>query len=173
MTRGLWRARQRFAHTYFGRRPGCWSHGDLVSRTGDEWFVHGRLDDVIKVAGKRLGPAEVEDAVVGDPAVAEAAAVGIPHPVKGEALWCFAVPAAGQPFGAPEAERIRVRVADALGTAFRPSRVVPVPELPRTRNGKVMRRLIRSLVTGEAPGDVSTLVNPAGLDAIRAALQDQ
>ncbi|MFF4051657.1 AMP-binding protein [Streptomyces chartreusis] len=173
MTRGLWRARERFADTYFGRRPGRWSHGDLVSRTGDEWFVHGRLDDIIKVAGKRLGPAEVEDAVVGDPAVAEAAAVGIPHPVKGEALWCFAVPAAGRPLGAPEAERIRGRVAHALGPAFRPSRVVAVPELPRTRNGKVMRRLIRSLVTGEALGDLSTLVNPAGLDAIRTALQEQ
>ncbi|MCX4706076.1 AMP-binding protein [Streptomyces sp. NBC_01373] len=173
MTRGLWRARERFAHTYFGRRPGRWSHGDLVSRTGEEWFVHGRLDDVIKLAGKRLGPAEVEDAVVGDPAVAEAAAVGIPHPVKGEALWCFAVPAAGRTLGAPEAERIRARVADALGAAFRPGRVVAVPELPRTRNGKVMRRLIRSLVTGEAPGDLSTLVNPACLDAIRTALQDQ
>jgi acetyl-CoA synthetase len=173
MTQGLWRARDRFAHTYFGRRPGRWSHGDLVSRTGDEWFVHGRLDDVIKVAGKRLGPVEVEDAVLGDPAVAEVAAVGIPHPVKGEALWCFAVPAAGRPLGAPEAERIRARVADALGPAFRPSRVVGVPELPRTRNGKVMRRLLRSLVIGEAPGDLSTLVNPAGLDAIRTALQDQ
>ncbi|MFE9446595.1 AMP-binding protein [Streptomyces sp. NPDC006602] len=173
MTQGLWRARERFAHTYFGRRPGRWSHGDLVSRTGQEWYVHGRLDDVIKVAGKRLGPAEAEDAVVGDPAVAEAAAVGIPHPVKGEALWCFVVPVAGRAFGAPEAERIRARVADALGAAFRPGRVVAVPELPRTRNGKVMRRLIRSLVTGETPGDLSTLVNPAGLDAIRTALQDQ
>ncbi|MFE5917293.1 AMP-binding protein [Streptomyces sp. NPDC056468] len=173
MTRGLWRARERFAQTYFGPRPGRWSHGDLVSRTGDEWFVHGRLDDVIKLAGKRLGPTEVEDAVVGDPAVAEAAAVGIPHPVKGEALWCFAVPADGRSLGETEAERIRGRVAGALGAAFRPARVVAVPELPRTRNGKVMRRLVRGLVTGEAPGDLSTLVNPACLDAIRAALHEQ
>ncbi|WP_369274828.1 AMP-binding protein [Streptomyces sp. R11] len=173
MTRGLWRARERFAQTYFGPRPGRWSHGDLVSRTGDEWFVHGRLDDVIKLAGKRLGPTEVEDAVVGDPAVAEAAAVGIPHPVKGEALWCFAVPADGRSLGETEAERIRGRVAGALGAAFRPARVVAVPELPRTRNGKVMRRLVRGLVTGEAPGDLSTLVNPGCLDAIRAALHEQ
>ncbi|MFI6011161.1 AMP-binding protein [Streptomyces sp. NPDC051243] len=173
MTQGLWRARERFAQTYFGRRPGRWSHGDLVSRTGDEWFVHGRLDDVIKVAGKRLGPTEVEDALVGDPAVAEAAAVGIPHPVKGEALWCFAVPPDGRSLDGTEAERIRTRVAGALGAAFRPDRVIAVPELPRTRNGKVMRRLVRALVTGEAPGDLSTLVNPACLDAIRTALQDQ
>ncbi|MER5943822.1 AMP-binding protein [Streptomyces sp. NPDC001928] len=173
MTRGLWRARERFAQTYFVRRPGRWSHGDLVSRTGDEWFVHGRLDDVIKLAGKRLGPTEVEDAVVGDPAVAEAAAVGIPHPVKGEALWCFAVPADGRSLGETQAERIRERVAGSLGAAFRPARVVAVPELPRTRNGKVMRRLLRGLVTGEAPGDLSTLVNPACLDSIRAALHEQ
>jgi acetyl-CoA synthetase len=173
MTRGLWRARERFVHTYFGSRPGRWSHGDLVSRTGEEWFVHGRLDDVIKVAGKRLGPAEVEDAVVGDPDVAETAAVGIPHPVKGQALWCFVVPEAGRTLGPPELERIRGRVADALGPAFRPGRVIAVPELPRTRNGKVMRRLVRSLVTGETPGDLSTLVNPACLDAIRTALHGQ
>ncbi|MGW7264946.1 AMP-binding protein [Streptomyces sp. NPDC054842] len=173
MTRGLWQAEARFARTYFTRRPGRWSHGDLVSRSGEEWFVHGRLDDVVKVAGKRLGPAEVEDAAAGDPAVAEVAAVGIPHPVKGETVWCFTVPVAGRPFGAPEAERIRARVADALGGAFRPGRVVAVPALPRTRNGKVMRRLLRGLVTGEAPGDVTALADPAGLDAIRTALQDQ
>ncbi|WP_409468112.1 AMP-binding protein [Streptomyces sp. HC307] len=170
MTRGLWQARERFADAYFGRRPGRWSHGDLVSRSGDEWFVHGRLDDVMKVAGKRLGPAEVEDAVLGDPAVAEAAAVGIPHPVSGEALWCFTVPAPGRTLDAADAERIRERVAAALGPAFRPGRVVAVPELPRTRNGKVMRRLVRALVTGEEPGDLSTLVNPASLDAIRTAV---
>ncbi|MFE6359077.1 AMP-binding protein [Streptomyces sp. NPDC057806] len=173
MTLGLWRARERFARAYFTRRPGRWSHGDLVSRAGGEWFVHGRLDDVIKVAGKRLGPTEVEDAVLGDPAVGEAAAVGIPDPVKGEALWCFAVPVADGPLGAPERERIRARVADALGAAFRPGRVVAVPELPRTRNGKVMRRLIRDVVTGEAPGDLSTLVNPESLDALRTAVRQQ
>jgi acetyl-CoA synthetase len=173
MTRGLWRAPERFTATYLSRRPGRWSHGDLVTRSGDEWFVHGRLDDVIKVAGKRLGPAEVEEAVLGDPAVAEAAAVGIPHPVKGEALWCFAVPAPGRSLGPPETERIRGRVADALGHAFRPSRVVAVPALPRTRNGKVVRRVLRALVTGGTPGDLSTLADPAGLDTIRTALKDQ
>ncbi|MBC2903719.1 AMP-binding protein [Streptomyces cupreus] len=171
MTLGLWRSRARFAQAYFGRRPDRWSHGDLVSRIGEEWFVHGRLDDVIKVAGKRLGPTEVEEAVLGDPAVGEAAAVGIPHPVKGEALWCFAVPAADGPLGVPERERIRARVADALGSAFRPSRVIAVPQLPRTRNGKVMRRLIRDVVTGGEPGDLSTLVNPESLDALRTAVQ--
>ncbi len=123
------------------------------------------------MAGKRLGPTEVEEAVLGDPAVGEAAAVGVPHPVKGEALWCFAVPAAGRPLAAPERERIRGRVADALGPAFRPSRVIAVPQLPRTRNGKVMRRLIRDVVAGEEPGDLSTLVNPESLDALRTAVQ--
>ncbi|WP_371650094.1 MULTISPECIES: AMP-binding protein [unclassified Streptomyces] len=171
MTRGLWRAPERFAHTYFSRRPGRWSHGDLASRSDGEWFVHGRLDDVMKVAGKRLGPAEVEEAALGDPAVAEAAAVGIPHPVKGEALWCFVVPAHGT-LSAPDADRIRARVADALGPAFRPSRVVALPELPRTRTGKVMRRLIRDCVTQDVPGDLSTLANPHSLEALRAAVHE-
>ncbi|WP_369381916.1 AMP-binding protein [Streptomyces sp. cg36] len=170
MTRGLWRSPERFAHTYFGRRPGRWSHGDLASRTGGEWFVHGRLDDVMKVAGKRLGPAEVEDAALADPAVAEAAAVGVPHPVKGEALWCFVVPARG-PLAPADAERVRARVADALGPAFRPSRVLALPELPRTRTGKVMRRLIRDCVTGDPPGDLSALANPDCLEALRTAVR--
>ncbi|MFK4226003.1 AMP-binding protein [Streptomyces sp. NPDC019890] len=169
MTRGLWRAPERFARTYFSRRPGSWSHGDLASRVGDEWFLHGRLDDIIKVAGKRLGPAEVEEAVLGDPAVAEAAAVGVPHRIKGEVVWCFVVPAHGA-LDAADAERIRERVADALGHAFRPGRVVALPELPRTRTGKVMRRLIRDCVTGLPPGDLSTLVNPGSLEALRAAV---
>ncbi|MFD5572522.1 AMP-binding protein [Streptomyces cadmiisoli] len=169
MTRGLWRARERFADAYFSRRPGRWSHGDLVSRVGQERFVHGRLDDVIKVAGKRLGPAEAEDAALTDPALAEAAAVGVPDPVKGESLWLFAVPVPGRTLDTADLERIRRRVADALGAAFRPGRVVPVPGLPKTRNGKVMRRLVRALATGADPGDLSALVDPASLDAIRAA----
>ncbi|MEV6652582.1 AMP-binding protein [Streptomyces sp. NPDC051219] len=170
MTRGLWRAPERFADAYFSRRPGRWSHGDLASRVGEEWFLHGRLDDVIKVAGKRLGPAEVEDAVLGDPAVAEAAAVGVPHRIKGEALWCFVVPAGGV-LTAPDADRIGGRVAAALGHAFRPGRVLAVPELPRTRTGKVMRRLIRDCVTGDPAGDLSTLTNPRSLEGLRAAIR--
>ncbi|MFD9219151.1 AMP-binding protein [Streptomyces sp. NPDC060064] len=171
MTRGLWRAPERFAHTYFSRRPGLWSHGDLASCVGEEWFLHGRLDDVIKVAGKRLGPAEVEEAVLGDPAVAEAAAVGVPHRIKGEVLWCFVVPSRGR-LAASDADRIRERVADALGHAFRPGRVIALPALPRTRSGKVMRRLIRDCVTGDPPGDLSTLVNPRSLEALRSVVPD-
>ncbi|MDH2388049.1 AMP-binding protein [Streptomyces sp. HNM0663] len=172
MTRGLWRAPGRFAHTYFRRRPGLWSHGDLASGVGDEWFVHGRMDDVIKVAGKRLGPAEVEQAVLGHPRVVEAAAVGVPHPVKGESLWCFVVTREG-PLAEAESARIRERVAAALGPAFRPSRVVAVPGLPRTRNGKVMRRLISDLISGDPPGDLSALVDARVMDAILAAVRSQ
>ncbi|MFE6282195.1 AMP-binding protein [Streptomyces sp. NPDC057877] len=170
MTRGLWGARDRFTETYFARRPGRWSHGDLVSRGGGEWFVHGRLDDVIKIAGKRLGPAEAEDAVRADPAVADAAAVGVPHPVKGEALWCFAVPAPGHTLAPADTDRLTTRVTDALGPAFRPARVIAVPELPRTRNGKVIRRVLRAAATGTPVGDLSTLANASSLEAIRSAV---
>ena len=170
MTRGIWGDPERYLDTYWRRFPGVWVHGDWASVDEDGfWFLHGRSDDTISLAGKRLGPAEVESVLAGHPAVAEAAAVGVPHPVKGEAVWCFAVVR-------PAAEREGLEssladlVAEHLGKAFRPSRVVLVDELPRTRSAKIVRRAIRAAVSGEDPGDLSSLENPAALDAIRRAV---
>ena len=95
MTRGLWKAPERYLETYWSRWPDVWVHGDWASIEDGRWYLHGRSDDTIKVAGKRLGPAEVESALVSHPAVVEAAAVGVPDEVKGEALWALVVPAAG------------------------------------------------------------------------------
>jgi acetyl-CoA synthetase len=170
MTRGLWRDPERYLDTYWSRYPGVWWHGDFASIAPDgQWFLHGRSDDTIKLAGKRLGPAEVETVVVGHPAVVEAAAVGVPDPVKGEALWVFVVPAAG--VDADDALRAELTelVTQHLGSSFRPSAIRFTTALPKTRSAKVLRRAIRSVVTGSAPGDLSGLEDPGTLDAVAHA----
>ena len=171
MTRGVWGDPERYLETYWSRWPDVWVHGDWASVDEDGfWFLHGRSDDTMNVAGKRLGPAEVESVLTLDARVAESAAVGIPDAVKGEAIWCFVVPRPDVDADEGFAEELRARVADHLGKAFRPSRVVFVPELPRTRSAKIVRRAIRATVAGEDPGDLSSLENPAALEAIRGAL---
>jgi acetyl-CoA synthetase len=169
MTRGLRGDPERYLDAYWRRFPGVWCHGDWASVDEDgQWFLHGRSDDTMNVAGKRLGPAEVESVLTLHPAVAEAAVVGVPDEVKGEAIWCFVVLKAEAEPDLPE--RLRALVAGHLGRAFRPSRVLVVPELPRTRSAKILRRAIRATVTGEDAGDLSSLENPGSLDAIRGAL---
>jgi acetyl-CoA synthetase len=168
MTRGVWGDPERYLDTYWRRFPGVWVHGDWASVDEDGfWFLHGRSDDTISLAGKRLGPAEVESVLAGHAAVAEAAAVGIPHEVKGEAVWCFVVPAPGVERSPALADELAALVAAHLGKAFRPSRVAFVDELPRTRSAKILRRAIRAVVAGEDPGDLSSLENPGALEAIR------
>jgi acetyl-CoA synthetase len=170
MTLGFWRDPARYEETYWSRWKGVWAHGDWATIDEDGyWFVQGRSDDTLKIAGKRVGPAEVESAIVGHPAVAEAAAIGVPHAVKGEAIVCFAVLRPGaSPSEALRAE-LTARVAQALGKALSPERILFVRELPRTRSGKVMRRVIRAAHLGESPGDLSSLENPAAVEAIAQA----
>jgi acetyl-CoA synthetase len=171
MTRGIWGDDERYLDTYWRRFPGVWVHGDWASIDEDGfWFLHGRSDDTLSVAGKRLGPAEVESALASHPAVAESAAIGVPHPVKGEAIWCVVVLRPGATPGDDLARELRGVVAEHLGKSFAPSRVVFVHELPRTRSAKIVRRAIRATAVGEDPGDLSSLENPDSLDAIRVVL---
>lgn len=170
MTRGLWRDPDRYIETYWSRYPDVWWHGDFASIGDDgQWYLHGRSDDTIKIAGKRLGPSEVETALVADRRVVEAAAVGVPDDLKGEALWCYVVLA---PETSPD-ERLRedlsARVVDALGASFRPRELRFTSALPKTRSAKVLRRAIRALATGDDPGDLSGLEDPGALDAISTA----
>jgi acetyl-CoA synthetase len=168
MTRGIYGDPERYLETYWRRFPGVWTHGDWASIDEDGfWFLHGRSDDTLSIAGKRLGPAEVESVLAGHPAVAESAAVGIPHEVKGETIWCFVVPRPEADSTGELATELADLVAEHLGKAFRPSRVVFVPELPKTRSAKIVRRAIRAAVAGEDPGDLSSLENPSALEAIR------
>lgn len=171
MTRGFWNDEARYLQTYWSRWPGVWVHGDWASIDADgAWFLHGRSDDTIKVAGKRIGPAEVETVLSAHPAVAEAAAVGVPHEIKGEAVWCFAVLRPGfEPTDALRLE-LRQRVAHALGKAFTPEHVKFLKDLPRTRNGKILRRAIRARALGQEPGDLSSLENPQALEEVERAV---
>jgi acetyl-CoA synthetase len=170
MTAGFWRDPARYEETYWSRWPHTWVHGDWAYVDDDGfWFIHGRSDDTIKIAGKRLGPAEVESVLVGHPAIAEAGVIGVPHAIKGEAVVCFVVLRPGQ---APsEALRVELsdRVATALGKALRPEKVLFARDLPKTRSAKIMRRVIRATHLGSAAGDVSALENPDAITAIAAA----
>jgi acetyl-CoA synthetase len=168
MTRGFWGDPERFLETYWRRFPGIWTHGDWASVDEDGyWYLHGRSDDTLNIAGKRIGPAEIESAAVSHPAVAEAAAVGVPHEVKGEVAWVFCVLAPG---GSATEEEIRELVAADLGKAFAPERVLFVPALPKTRSAKIVRRAVRATALGRDPGDLSSVENPDALDAIAGAL---
>lgn len=170
MTRGLWRDPKRYLEAYWRRWPGVWVQGDWASRDADGfWYLHGRSDDTLNVAGKRLGPAEVEGILASHPAVAEAAAVGLRHPVKGEALWCFVVLRPGQDASEGVRSELFALVTENLGKAFRPQAVIFVPDLPRTRSAKLVRRAIRAAATGTDVGDLVGVENPASIEAIQAA----
>jgi acetyl-CoA synthetase len=169
MTRGFWNDPDRYLETYWSRFPDVWVHGDWARIDADGyWYIQGRSDDTLKVAGKRVGPAEVESAAVAHPAVVEAAAVGIPHAVKGEAIAVFCVLGPGVSDTADLRAAIGAEVARELGKALRPEVVLAVPALPKTRSGKVMRRVIRAAFLGLDPGDLSALDDPASVTAIGA-----
>ncbi len=170
MTRGMWKEPERYLETYWSRWPGVWWHGDWASiDAAGQWFLHGRSDDTIKLAGKRLGPAEVESVLVGHPRVVEAAAIGMPDELKGEALVAYVVLAPETDPTEALRDELRSRVADALGKSFRPSAIRFTSALPKTRSNKIMRRTIRAVAGGEDPGDVSGLDDVSALDAIAAA----
>ncbi|MDX2176458.1 MAG: AMP-binding protein [Candidatus Sumerlaeia bacterium] len=166
MTKGFLGDEARYLETYFSKFPGVWNHGDWAEVDADgQWYVRGRADDTIKVAGKRVGPAEVEGVLMSHPAVAEAAVVGVPDDLKGQALVCFVVLKPGA--SAPEAE-LAAHVAAQQGKPLAPKRVHAVAALPKTRSGKIVRGSIRRAYIGEGAGDATSVENPAALDAIAA-----
>lgn len=170
MTAGFWKDSERYLETYWSRWPDVWVHGDWAYVDQDGfWFIHGRSDDTLKLAGKRVGPAEIESVLVGHPAVHEAAAIGVPHDVKGESVVCFAVLRPGLTGDDTLRSELIDRVVQAMGRAIRPDRVLFVRELPKTRSAKIMRRVIRATYLGHEPGDLSSLENPGGVQAITAA----
>jgi acetyl-CoA synthetase len=183
MTRGLHHDPERYLETYWSRWPDVWVHGDWASiettpdartdgpggRLREEWFLHGRSDDTIKLAGKRLGPAEVETVLVSHPAVLEAAAVGLPDEVKGEQLWGYVVLAPGEEATDALRSELVDLVVQHLGKSFRPAGVRIATALPRTRSAKILRRAIRATALGIDPGDLSSLEDTAAIDAIKDA----
>jgi acetyl-CoA synthetase len=172
MTRGFWRDPERYEQTYWSRFPNVWVHGDWAAIDEDGlWYILGRSDDTIKIAGKRLGPAEVESVLVEHPSVIESAAIGVPDASKGQALVCFCVLRPGHSASEALGDELKALVATRLGKPLRPAAVEFVRELPKTRNAKVMRRVIRSAYLGEDPGDLSSLDNPHAVDEIRNVRQ--
>ena len=171
MTRGLWKDPERYIETYWSRWPDVWDHGDWAYVDGDgQWFLRGRADDTLNVGGKRIGPAEIEGALIETGRVREAAVIGAPHAVKGEAIACFVVPAAGvEPSDATRDELSRA-VVQRVGKLGRPEKILFVADLPKTRSAKIVRRLVRKKYLGETElGDLSSIENPEALDAIEAA----
>ena len=170
MTRGFWKDPQRYLDTYWSRFPDVWVHGDFAAVDEDgQWYILGRSDDMIKVAGKRLGPAEVESVVVAHPLVIEAAAIAVPDEIKGNAVVVFCVPTC-EPARYPVLrQELTEMLAKALGKPLAPKESLFVSDLPKTRNAKVMRRMIRSAYLNQDPGDISSLVNPEAVEEIRHA----
>ena len=172
MTRGFWGddGDERYLASYWRQTPGLWVHGDFAAVDADgQWFLLGRSDDTIKVAGKRLGPAEVEAALNAAPEVLESAAIGVPDDVKGQAVVAFAVLAAGAEATDDLRRSLVARVTDALGKALAPRAVLFADALPKTRNGKVMRRVIRAAHLGREPGNVTALEDESAVAAILRA----
>lgn len=171
MTQGFWHDDERYLATYWSRFPNVWVHGDWASVDAEGyWYIHGRSDDTINVAGKRVGPAEYESAIVAHAGVREIAAVAVPDELKGESVVCLVVLRPS----AKESEALRAelkgRVVEDLGKALAPKAVKFVDDLPHTRNGKMMRRVARArYLKMENLGDLSALENPASLDAIDRA----
>jgi acetyl-CoA synthetase len=163
MTRGIWHSPERYLETYWSRFPGMWYHGDWASIDEDGfWFLHGRADESMNVAGRKVGPAEVEEAIIQHPGVAEAAVIGAPDEIKGEAIVGFAV---AKPGAALDPAAICATVAHVMGQAFKPREIRIVAELPKTQSGKIVRRLLRQNYLGEPLGDLSTVANPWSLGA--------
>jgi acetyl-CoA synthetase len=170
MTHGFWNDPERYEDTYWSALPGLWVHGDWASIDSDGyWFVHGRSDDTIKVAGKRLGPTEFESALVSHPLVAEAVAVGVPDPIKGEAVVCFVTlhdKRSGLEGWSVWETELSDHVARLLGKPLRPARIHALTQIPKTRNGKILRRVVRNAYIGRPMGDLSSMENPRSIDEV-------
>lgn len=174
-TRGLWKDEDgsRYLDAYWNKIPGVWVQGDFAYRDEDGlWFVTGRSDDVFNVAGKRVGPSEVESLLMDSGRAANAAVVGVPDEIKGEAVVCVVVPADGETPGEALTAALSDAVVAGLGKPFRPREILYVSDLPKTRNMKVMRRLVRSVYAGDPPGDTASLVNPEVVEELQRVVAE-
>jgi acetyl-CoA synthetase len=175
MLRGIWGDPDRYRDTYWSRFAGCYFAGDgaKLDDDGDLWLL-GRVDDVMNVSGHRISTTEVEHALVGHPAVAEAAVVGALDATTGQAIVAFVTPrgdvAADRTAGDAFVQELRAHVAAQIGPIAKPRQILITPELPKTRSGKIMRRLLRDIAENRDLGDVTTLLDPTVTDAIRGRM---
>ena len=170
LSRGLWQDRERYLDSYWRDIPGVWRQGDWAVRDDEGfWYVLGRSDDTLKISGKRTGPAEIEAILTNTNKVREAAAIGIPDPIKGESVGCVVVLHDGIAADSTVRKELSDAVVSGLGHPYRPSFVLVVNDLPKTRNMKIMRRLVRAACLGKALGDTSSLLNPEAVGAVQEA----
>jgi acetyl-CoA synthetase len=176
LTKSLWKADARYIESYWSTLPGLWVHGDFAMRGYDGlYYILGRSDDTIKISGKRTGPAELEGILIDTGKVSEAAVFGIPHPVKGSAIVCACVPMPGVDIQSVDvargvADELSSAIVNGMGASYRPERIVFVDDLPRTRNLKIMRRVLRAVFENKDPGDLSALANPEAVERLREKL---
>ena len=179
MLRGIYGDPERYRQQYWSKWPGIYFTGDGAKRDADGYFwLLGRVDDVINVAGHRIGTMEVESALVDHPAIAEAAVVGIAHEIKGTAIAAFCIvkeSERAQALADParfEAE-LKAHVAGKIGAIARPEKILITADLPKTRSGKIMRRLLRDIAEGRALGDVTTLADPAVVATLKEKYEEE
>ncbi|PDT76935.1 AMP-binding protein [Bradyrhizobium sp. C9] len=172
LTKSLWKGDQRYLESYWNTIPGIWVHGDFAMRGKDGlYYILGRSDDTLKISGKRVGPAELEGVLTATGKVAEAAVFSVPHPVKGSTIVCACVPSPGTKDSRALSEQLAQALVHGMGTSYRPERVLLVDDLPKTRNMKIMRRVLRAVFEDKDPGDLSALANPEAIDHIRQKLK--
>jgi len=171
LTKSLWKADHRYLENYWSTIPGLWVHGDFAMRGHDGlYYILGRSDDTIKISGKRTGPAELEGILVETGKIAEAAVFSIPHAIKGSTIVCACVPMPGVDGTKGLADELSSALVRGMGASYRPEKVLLVDDLPRTRNMKIMRRVVRAVFENKDPGDLSALANPEAIDHIRQRL---
>ena len=173
MARTIWGDPQRYEDTYWSRFDGLYFTGDGAKRDEEGYYwLLGRVDDVLNVSGHRIGTMEVESALVSHKAVAEAAVIGVHHEIKGQAIVAFVTPCAEVDVEGLE-QSLRAHVADAIGAIARPEKVFLTPELPKTRSGKIMRRLLRDVAEGKVLSDTTTLADAGVMESIKKQYDDQ
>ncbi|MFP8958106.1 AMP-binding protein [Natrialbaceae archaeon A-CW3] len=170
MTKSLWSGDERYLEEYWSTFEDLWDHGDWAQKDADGfWFLHGRADDALNVAGRKVGPAEVEGALIDHEAVNQAAAVGAPDDTTGTAVVAYVILEPGMEEGDDLRGELREQVGEELGKPFRPREILFVDAFPKTQSGKIIRRAVQAAYTGEDLGDLSSLENPQALEALEHA----
>jgi acetyl-CoA synthetase len=179
MLRGIYNDPDRYKQQYWAKWPGIYFTGDGAKRDEDGYFwLLGRIDDVMNVAGHRIGTMEVESALVDHPSIAEAACVGISHEIKGTAIAAFViVKESGRELAMKDPakfeQELKQHVAEKIGAIARPEKILMTADLPKTRSGKIMRRLLRDIAEGRALGDVTTLADPTVVASLKEKYEEE
>jgi acetyl-CoA synthetase len=174
MLRGIYGDPERYERQYWDRFPGRYFTGDGAKRDREGYFwLLGRVDDVINVAGHRIGTMEVESALVDHPTVAEAAVIGVTHDIKGQAIAAFVTLKEGNAPSAGTVDTLKDHVVQKIGAIARPDQILFTAELPKTRSGKIMRRLLRDVAEGRILGDTTTLADPSVVEALKERYEEE